>query len=447
MRILMLTQLFSPEPQLKGLGFAKALISRGHEVEVLTGFPNYPGGKLYPGYQQQPLLRERLDGVSIIRVPLYPSHDRSAVRRVATYGSFALTSSLLGPLAAHRADVMYVYHPPATVGVPALAIWAALGIPFVYDIQDLWPDTLEATGMVNSPAVLGAVRIACDQVHRAAARIVVLSEGFRERLIARGVPAEKIEVIPNWCEDEQSAEVADEGEREPRLDGRFNVVFAGTMGRAQALDAVLEAARRVGSRLPAVQFVFVGGGIEVPHLQREAERLKLTNTLFLPRRPVSQMRSLYRAADVLLVHLKRDPLFSITIPSKTQAYLAAGRPILIGVEGEAARMVEQAGAGRACRPEDPDDIAAGVEALFRLSAEERERMGARGRAYYLSRLSQEVGVARFEAVLEKAASCRPGRLDWALGGAQALARRLQTALSLSPGAVTSRADPGRSKEQ
>ena len=192
MRILMLTQWFDPEPTFKGLAFAKELVRLGHEVEVLTGFPNYPGGELYEGYKIRLIQRENIDGISVLRVPLYPSHDGSALRRIANYVSFAFSAAFIGALLVKPADVMYVYHPPATVGFAASVIGMVRRIPFVYDIQDLWPDTLAATGMLNNPSILKLVDSGCRFIYRHAAKIVVLSPGFKEMLITRGVPAKKI---------------------------------------------------------------------------------------------------------------------------------------------------------------------------------------------------------------------------------------------------------------
>ena len=183
MRILFLTQWFDPEPSFKGLLFAKELKRRGHQVSVLTGFPNYPGGKLYPGYSVRLWQRETMEGVDILRVPLYPSHDRSALGRVANYLSFALSAAVLGPLLTAEADVVYVYHPPATVGLAALAFRWLRGVPCVYDVQDLWPDTLLATGMVRGALIPTLVGWWCDVVYRVVNAIVVLSPGYKRRLL------------------------------------------------------------------------------------------------------------------------------------------------------------------------------------------------------------------------------------------------------------------------
>jgi glycosyltransferase involved in cell wall biosynthesis len=402
MRILLVSQWFTPEPFFKGLPFARALMDRGHDVQVLTGFPNYPGGRLYPGYRLRPLQREVMEGIPVIRVPLYPSHDASSVRRAVNYASFALSAACIGPWAAKKADVAYVYHPPATVALPAMALHWMRRVPFVYDVQDLWPDTLGATGMLRHRAILNLVGRWCSLAYRKAARIVVLSPGFRDALVRRGVPGSKIEVIYNWCEEDCIR-------RAPRnealadalgMAGRFNIVFAGTMGKAQALDAVLECAGIVAKRSPKLQFVFVGGGIDVDRLKAIARGKCLSNVLFLARRPVSEIGDLLNLADVLLVHLKDDPLFRITIPSKIQTYLAVGRPILAGVGGDAAALVEKAGAGISCIPERAESIAGAAESMFRMAKGELQAMGENGRRYYWRELSRDAGVTRFEEIFQ-----------------------------------------------
>jgi colanic acid biosynthesis glycosyl transferase WcaI len=402
MKILFLTQWFEPEPTLKGLIFAKALAERGHHVEVLTGFPNYPGGRLYPGYRVRSLQREVLDGIPVTRVALYPSHDRSAVGRTANYASFAVSASAAGAVLIQRPDVVYAYHPPATIALPAVVIKAIRRTPFVLDIQDMWPDTLHATGMIENKSLLRLVGRFCWLGYRSAARITVSSPGFKDTLIDRGVPRKKIDVIYNWC-DESAITTTDPDApilKEAAVEGRFNVVFAGTMGHAQALSSVLQAASLVAERAPKVQFVFVGGGIQLGALKAEAEQRALSNVRFLPVRPAVEVGPLLAAADILLVHLRDDPLFAITIPSKTQAYMAAGRPILMAVRGDAAAVVHDAGAGVCVPPEDPDALATAVCELSSRPPDELTQMGARGRARYLQHFSFSAGVDRFEQVFQ-----------------------------------------------
>jgi glycosyltransferase involved in cell wall biosynthesis len=399
MRILMLTQWFDPEPTFKGLSFAKELARRGHEVEVLTGVPNYPGGRVYEGYRVR-LQREIMDGIPVIRVPLYPNHDQSAFKRILNYGSFSLSAALFGAFLVKPADVMYVYHPPATVGFPAAVIGRLRSIPIVYDIQDLWPDTLAATGMVGNKTILKIVDNWCNFVYRQADRIVVLSPGFKGKLESRGVSGYKIDVIYNWCTEDQLISGKTKGELAEKfgLADKFNVIFAGTMGKAQSLDAVLDAANLVAEENPDIQFVFIGGGVEVERLKNRAAKENLRNVMFLPRMPMGEIGAVLQLADVLLVHLRDDPLFRITIPSKTQAYLAAGKPIVMGVDGDASNLIEQAGAGVSCTPESSESIAAAVITLFSLSPEERDAMGKRGNDYYKQKLSLSAGVDKFENV-------------------------------------------------
>lgn len=400
MRILMLTQWFEPEPTFKGLPFAKELVRLGHEVEVLTGFPNYPGGKLYDGYKVRLLQREVMEGISVIRVPLYPSHDGSAFRRIANYASFAFSAAFIGTLLVKPADVMYVYHPPATVGFAATVISKIRRIPFVYDIQDLWPDTLAATGMLNNTGILKLVDCFCRLIYRCASRVVVLSPGFMRMLIARGVSESKIEVIYNWCDENSIQRITNATDLKEQfgMAGKFNVVFAGTMGKAQALDAVLDAAKIVSHSQPEVQFVFVGGGIDLERLKQKSVKMGLDNVIFIPQMPMQKIGLVLSQADVLLVHLRNDPLFEITLPSKTQAYMAAGRPILMAVRGDAANLIEKANAGLVCTPENSESIAAAVVQFAGMSRHELDDMGERGRKFYETELSLPVGVSKFESV-------------------------------------------------
>ncbi|MEW6422442.1 MAG: sugar transferase, partial [Deinococcota bacterium] len=398
----MITQWFDPEPTFKGLLFARELQRLGHEVEVLTGFPNYPGGQVYPGYRVRPWQREVMDGVPILRVPLYPSHDGSGVKRAANYLSFAASASV-GALLLRRPDVAYVYHPPATAALPGMVLRALRGVPFVYDIQDLWPDTLAATGMMQNAVVLRGVGGFMNGVYRRAARIAVLSPGFHERLIERGVPEHKVHVIPNWTNEDKTDLTLPPPERARELGfaDRFNVVFAGNMGKAQALDTVLDAAEELRSE--AARFVMIGGGVEEGRLQQSARERGLNNVDFLPRRPPSEIGEILALADALLIHLKDDPLFAITIPGKTQANLRAGKPLLMGVRGDAAALVQEAGAGLTFPPQDAAALAAAVRELMALSPDERRQMGERGARYYEEHLALRVGAARFAELLADAA--------------------------------------------
>ena len=400
MRVLLLTQWFDPEPTFKGLAFARELQKQGFDVEVITGFPNYPGGKIYPGYKMSVFERKVIDGVTVTRVPLYASHDQRALRRVLNYVSFAASATVAGLFFVKRPDVIYAYHPPLTVGLAAAIIRFFRRTPVVYDIQDMWPDTLRATGMLNNEKALSLVDSVCRFVYRSMDKIVVLSPGFRRLLLERGVPESKLEVIYNWC-DESSIGASNEQSQAGagyKMGQGFSVLFAGNMGRAQALDAVLQAAGIVAGSAPDVRFDFLGGGVEVARLKQLAIDTGLNNVAFHPAVPMAEVGKYLHDADALLVHLKQDPLFKVTIPSKTQAYMAAGRPIIMAVDGDAADLIRESQCGYIAQSENPEAIANAVLKMREMSLEDRESMAKKARDYYRDNLSIFSGVRRFANV-------------------------------------------------
>ncbi len=404
MRILFVTHYFQPEPNFfYCLPFAKELVRRGHSVQVITGFPNYPGGKIYDGYKIKFFQKEIMDGIPVYRFPLYPSHDQSSWGRTLCYGSLSLSHTLLAPWLIQKADVAFVTQGPATIGMPAILLKWLRRIPFLFSIQDLWPDSLLSTGMFSEGLAFKLLNGWCKFVYRQAAKITVIAPGMKTKLIERGVPEDKIEVLYNWCDDALICR-ADRNEKmihQLSFAGKFNVVFAGNMGKAQALDAVIRAAALIQPARPDIQFVFIGSGVEVENLKALAAQLNLTNTLFLPRRPINEIGPILCQADALLVHLHKDPLFAITVPSKTQAYLAMGRPIVMGVQGDAADLVQRAGAGVICEPENPESIASAVLSLVQMPQEQREKMGRSGASFYDANLSFLKAADHYEKMFEK----------------------------------------------
>jgi colanic acid biosynthesis glycosyl transferase WcaI len=401
MRVLLMTQWFEPEPTFKGLVFARELIKQGINVEVITGFPNYPGGKLYPGYKIKAIQHEEIDGVKVTRLPLYPSHNQSAIGRVINYLSFAVSLLVYGLIKARRTDVIYAYHPPLTVGIAAAIIRYIRGVRVAYDIQDMWPDTLQVTGMISNTKVLNIVGWVCTLVYRNMDHIVVLSPGFKKLLIERGVADHKIDVIYNWCDEASLGNPTSVVPLGFPDDNFFSIVFAGNMGKAQALNAVLDAAKIIQDKTSAIKFVFIGGGVEVDRLKSMAKKELLDNVIFLQPVPMAVIGGILTKADALLVHLRKDPLFTITIPSKTQAYMAVGKPLLMAVDGDAADLVKDAGCGVIAESENSKAIAMAVLKIFNMSELEREKMSERGRNYYRNNLSLQVGVCRFGEIFDR----------------------------------------------
>jgi glycosyltransferase involved in cell wall biosynthesis len=345
-------------------------------------------------------MKETLDGISIVRVPLYPDHSRSAVKRVLNYISFALSGSLLGPWLLDKPDVIFVYHPPLTIGIPAWILSRLWRVPFLYEIQDMWPETLRATGMLNNPRLLDVVGRFAKWVYAKADAISVISPGFRDNLIRKGISSEIIHLIPNWVDttiyypDEPDLQLANE----LGLADKFNIMFAGNIGEAQGLETVLEAAELLQD-LAEVQFVIVGDGVALPRLREGVETRDLKNVRFLGRYPTESMPALYALADVLLVHLKDDPLFRITIPHKILSYMASGKPILAAIAGDAAEVVKDAGAGIICPPQNPAALAQTVQEFVALSAQARQRMGECGLRSTQEKFSRDNLVGKVESVL------------------------------------------------
>lgn len=401
-RVLLLTQWFDPEPTFKGLLFARELVKRGFDVEVVTGFPNYPGGKIYDGYKIHFIQREFIDGVNITRLPLYPSHNGSAVKRIFNYVSFALSALFYCLFFAKKSNVIYAYHPPLTVGVVAVITRFFRRIPVVYDIQDMWPDTLRVTGMLNNERILAFIGHVAKWVYKHVDQIVVLSPGFKHLLIDRGVDKNRIGVVPNWCDEDsllspQKAYV----DFNTLSAGHLKIVFAGNMGKAQSLNTVIKAAELLQEKEINADFIFIGGGVEFGDLKELANEKSLKNVFFIPQVSMSVIGAYLACADILLVHLKKDPLFSITIPSKTQAYLAIGKPVLMGVEGDAANIVNAAKCGITFEPENVQALVDSVIDLASKTQDELASLGENARKYYIENLSLNSGVNQFAGIFAK----------------------------------------------
>jgi colanic acid biosynthesis glycosyl transferase WcaI len=410
MRILYLTQWFDPEPNvIKGPAFVRALEDAGHEVTVVTGFPNFPTGRIYPGYRLRLLQRERIDGVAVIRLPLYPSHDHSSLRRSLNFLSFFVSALLYVLLRRSRYDLVYVYHPPITVGLAAALALTIRRQPMILDVQDLWPDTLAATGMRGAERLVPAIGWLCALVYRRAARIVVASEGIHRALINRGVPAAKLFTLRNWANDEPATRPMD-----ARSQGApFTLIYGGNLGLAQGLPTVADAAVLLERTREPIEFIVYGDGVAAEAFRERTG--DLPNLTLRPQVARDRIVPIFQQADALLLTLRDDPLFAITLPSKLQFYLAMGRPIVAAIAGEGAELLRASGAAIVARPDDPEALAAAIRAMAALSASDRETMGRAGRAYYEAHFSFRRGIAE---TLAQIASITPARaLDHAVAPA------------------------------
>ncbi|ANH38186.1 putative glycosyl transferase [Nocardioides dokdonensis FR1436] len=404
MKIAFITQWYDPEVGSAALpgAIVRALVRRGHSVEVITGFPNYPTGEIYAGYKVRPYSREVIRGVTVHRVPLYPSHDGSALRRVLNFLSFMLSVSSLGALLARRGQVALVYSTPGTVGMAGLVLRRLLGRPFVLFIQDVWPDTVTATGMLPARFVKPSEWLLhrfCNATYRAAGHIAVISPGMKTLLLKRGVPADKVSVVFNWV-DEEVFRPRHGKARE--ASSPLEVMYAGNIGDVQGLDTALRAVAAASAQADIVLRI-IGTGVALESLIALAAELDISDRVrFEGPRLLDQMAEVMASADVQLVCLKDDPLFALTMPSKIQAILACGRPILTCAPGDAAALSVESGAGWACPAGDVEGLARLMVEASRLSARALADRGRAGRQFYESHLSAIAGSESLEIALSKA---------------------------------------------
>lgn len=413
MRVLIVTQYFHPEP-FRINDLALALHDSAHQVTVLTGMPNYPEGRLYRGYRWFSPASENYFGIQVVRVPLITRGGVKSWRLMLNYISFAISASIFGLLRCRQQyDVVLVYEPsPITVGLPGMLLGELKNAPVMLWIQDLWPETLAAVGQHGFLSRI-AGRVA-NFVHRGCDRLLVQSEAFIQPLISRGIAAARIRYLPNWAEDLYLQKNPDLISDQHHQTNGTRFLFAGNLGGAQSLETILDAAEALRNR-PDIQWIIVGDGVMRAWLteQIHSRRLDVTMTL-LGRRPVEDMPALFSAADALLVTLRRDPAFSMTIPSKIQSYLASGMAIVGAIDGEGARIISESGAGLVAKAGDYQGLARCVQEMTDLGPARRNIMGRRGREYFdkhfnRDHLIQQLEVWMHEAVEEKNADAYPRR--------------------------------------
>ncbi len=404
MRVVIVAMTFEPEPgALRGLPLARELSARGHQVRVITGFPQYPLGRTYPGYRQTWRKWDRYGDIDVLRLPIYPSHDESALRRSATYLSFGAAALFLGVPLIGPVDVVLMAESQPTNAFAAVALKALRGAPLICSVADLWPDSVVASKMVASGRKESMVVRATSSLSRwlfsKADAVTVISPGFKRILVERGVPTERVHIAWNWA-DEEVFHPTDRDEalaNELGFRGRFNVLYAGNFGELQDLETVLRAAHALRN-IDSIQIVLMGTGPKEAELKALQKELHLENVIFLDRRHYREMPKVYALAEVLLVHLRDLPFLRATIPSKTQVSLACGRPTLMAAEGDAARLVRDSG-GVVCPPQDPLAMARAIQQLWELPPSEREHLGLAGRAFYLQHLSLKAGAQQIDALM------------------------------------------------
>ena len=382
MRILVVSQYFWPE-NFRINAIVESLVKRGIEVEILTGKPNYPEGSITSGYCAWGCQREQWQGATLHRVPIFPRGRNSRMRLLLNYLSFIFFGLISGSWLVRKRqyDVIFVYGlSPILLAIPALFIGWLKGKKVIIWVQDLWPESLSATGYIRNRFIIGAVRQVVRFIYRHADLLLVQSMAFEEpvRALASDTP---IVYYPNSVDDTFAVPAKGESPKIPRLGEEFSVMFAGNIGAAQAVGVIVEAASLLKEHAD-IHFVVLGDGSCREEMLLAAQQRGLTNLDLPGRFPVETMPGFMQKASVLLVTLADQPIFTATVPNKVQAYMAAGRPIIACLNGEGARLVVEAGAGLATPAEDAKGLAETILRLYRLTPGERETMGDNGRRYY-----------------------------------------------------------------
>jgi colanic acid biosynthesis glycosyl transferase WcaI len=378
----------------------------GLEVNVVTGFPHYGGSEVYYQPNKGWFAEEQRSGVRVIRSYVYRVPKSSLWRRLLYHASFNLFSAMAS-LRVKKPDIVLADAPTLWSGLPLIVKSILPGVPFIYIVHDIYPDVLVRLGVVNNPRIIKFVGDVEHIFYKRAAQISVLSDGFKENLLKKGVPDDKITVIPA-CVDSDFIQPYSNGNKLSQqwgLDGKFVVLYAGNMGFSQGLDKVVEAAIRLQDR-DEIAFVFVGEGATKPDLEAMVDQNHLTNVKFFPFQPREDVPFVYALADVCLISLKKDIVVE-SVPSKTYTIMASGHPILATVDPdtETGRLIKVSQCGLCVEPENPEMLERALRQLYQ-EDNLREEMGKKGRNYVLDHFSRQVATQLYRSLIERYAGKR-----------------------------------------
>jgi glycosyltransferase involved in cell wall biosynthesis len=418
MKILYVSQYFPPEmgaPAARVHELSREWAGTGHEVTVLTGFAHHPTGVKAPEDRGRLTRRESVDGIDLVRTYVYAAPNRGTLRRMVSYASFFASAATIGACRVPRPDVVVATSPQLLCACAGYVLSKLRRAPFVFEVRDLWPESILAVDAMRDNVLVRALKGVARYLYRHSTRIVTVGHGYKRQIEQRyAIAADRMDVVPNGIDTSLFVPGPRENEvrREYGWGDRRVLLYVGTHGMAHALHVVLEAAREFRDE-PDKLFVFVGEGARKDQLKRQAAELELTNVQFIDQQPKQRIPLFYAACDIGLVTLRNTPLFQDVLPSKIFEYLGMERPVIISVDGEARRLVEEAGAGEFVPPEN---VTALVDAVRRLTAapERLEAMGRSGRQYVLAHYDRKALAARYADLLgslcaDGAARSRPER--------------------------------------
>lgn len=411
MQILFLTHYFPPEgnaPATRVFEMARRWVRLGHEVHVVTGVPNVLNGVPYPGYRNRLVQHETVDGIRVTRVWTFLAPNRDRVRRSLNYLSYLVFATIAGALAP-RPDVVLATSPQFFCGWAGVFVSRLKRRPFILEIRDIWPESIETVGAVKNRPLLAVLGWMEKKLYAAARHIVAIGEGYKEQLIARGVAPEKITVITNGVDPSFSSRPPDASiQGKCNLAGRFVCAYVGTVGMACGLDVVLRAARLLRNKgNDRIRFLSVGDGASREDLEQRARAEALENVVFTGLQPKDSIPAFLSVTDACLVHLRKKDLFKSVFPSKILEAAARARPIVLGVEGFAAKLIGEAGAGICIEPDNEKELLAAVE---RLSGDPglARKLGEAGRLYVSERFDLDALARQYAGVIENTAGAQSG---------------------------------------
>ncbi len=410
MKILYVSQHYPPE--MGALAGRAAELSRhwallGHKASVLTAFPNHPTGLVQPEYRdkfRKLFYREQVDGVDVVRTWLLPYPNRKPMERVLNYGSFCLSASVRGAFL-ERPDVVIGTSPPLPIAIAGYNVARIKGVPFIFEVRDLWPESLEGVGLgAEHSKVYKTVGAIVRYLYKHSDHIVVVTPAFKDYLNANwGVPLEKMSVVVNGVETDRFAPMpkSDAIRREFVVpDGKFIASYIGTMGMAHGLETVLSVASLLQETSPEIVLLLVGDGGNREELVRIANERQLKNVIFTGQQPREKVPAIINVSDVCLALLKNQEVFKTVIPTKMLEFMSCGRPVVLAVGGQAEQILHEADAGISVEAESVPAIAEAIRTMA-ANPELRERFGRNGREYMVSRMSRDTTARQYLEILAR----------------------------------------------
>lgn len=394
MKILVITQYFWPE-EFRINDICKGLKESGHEVEVLTGLPNYPTGKIFNGYSYFKRGAKCYEGIKIRRVGMIPRGKNNSIMLALNYLSFMVSASIRAvPLMFNKYDRVFVFQvSPLTTAIPAIILSKVKKIPSYIYVQDLWPETFYSIVNISNEKMRKVMKKVCNKIYDAFDKLLIASQGYEEILVKEGIDKSKLEYFPQWAEDFYSNNAVIKESEE------FVVTFAGNIGKAQSVDTIIEAAN-LAKNNKEIKWQILGDGSEFENIKLLVEKYNLNNTVkLLGRKPANDMPKYFSQSDALIVTLKNEDILRVTLPAKVQSYMASGKPILAAISGEGNRTIKDSKCGLAGEAEDYVKLYENVIKLFNMSKEERSILGENGKEYFNNNFTREKLLNQLEVIM------------------------------------------------